>query len=200
MEPTTGGPREHHAAGDCPWQPGACYHYHVVLSLLRTDIRRGNLAHQCWFPFHAVPFRATSHPSLLSSYEANSSSTTYSKGPGAKSAASTFPLERRKQHADTLGYEFETIDCRFCNDRYYEENSLDKHYADEHYYCWECDRSFQNRNNYNQVAPRKICFPAKDLPLTGYIAPPIANPQSSVDSVPLLRKRLHDGDRRHPPR
>lgn len=61
----------------------------------------------------------------------------------------------RCQHMDAKGHwcdqEDEVFECHICPYLYNEEDDCREHEVNNHYYCADCDRSFQNLNNIKMV-------------------------------------------------
>lgn len=56
------------------------------------------------------------------------------------------------QHQNDTGHWL--VECRMsdCRDSFLEEDSSDEHEKEDHLWCYDCDRYFQNYNNLNQVS------------------------------------------------
>ncbi|KAK3496138.1 hypothetical protein B0T13DRAFT_448565 [Neurospora crassa] len=58
----------------------------------------------------------------------------------------------RWQHMNAKGHVGH--ECRVCDNQYRSEQGLIEHEVEDHNYCADCDKIFQNTNNIKQVAPQ----------------------------------------------
>jgi len=98
-------------------------------------------------------------------------------------------------------FEFE---CSQCGETWPTEQQRQEHERDEHLYCDECDRFFNNRNNLKMVRHHTTygIFPVRDfqLILLPSLAPQLSQTSRTKYPVPFLQRDLYHRDWHGPPR